>query len=237
MGIFEHVSPLVFRYIPKDEELSDELKGYGDLDIFSRLQRIVPEVVVPRLYSLEGKVIDFSNENRDKIIPRRIDGIHEGTTTVSEVFSNYAERLKGRIKDIERLDLDFNLRESKRNDLVSDLVYFLTSVFSVEANMANDIRHHFRSGIDEFVHEDFGGGRIGSSTMPHKRNPVEYENIVSLWKVYVPRVTSAIMAQLTEHQGDSTNDFLLDNSFELAVALSYSTKYLEKNLGNLKVNV
>jgi len=234
---FHLASPLVSRYIPSDKELEAKIGEYADLDIFSRLKKVVPETVVPRLYSLEAELLGIATQNKDKLIPRRVDGRHVGKTSVGEVFTGYAGRLKERTQQIEKVPLDFqNVDEATRNDRISDLVYFSTSAFSVEANIANDIRHLFRTEIGEVSHEAFGAERIGSSTMPHKRNPAEYEQVVSLWKEYLPRAITALLSQITEHQGDSTNEDSPYYTFELLCALSYVTKNLENSLKTLKIN-
>ena len=234
---FNFANPLLYRYIPRDGELCDKLVSYIGLDILQMLGKIVPEVISPRICSLESKLRDIATTNKQKQISKRVDGQVVGVISINTLFNGYLNRLNERRRRIDKLSLEFNVAESIRNDRLSDLSYFLISAFSIEANIANDVRHHFRSEIGEFSHKEFGEQRVGSSTMPHKMNPVEYENIVGLWKSYFPKISSFIMAQITEHQGDSTNSFLPSGVFELAVALSYSTKSLENSLGNLKINV
>jgi hypothetical protein len=235
---FSFASPIDFRYIPNDEDLLAKITEYGALGILSKLGKAVLEIASPRLYSLENELLDMASQNKGKQVPRRLDGIHAGKIMLDEIFTNYSGRLRDRILDLERVPLNFkDMEEANRNDRISDLIYFSASAFSVEANIANDIRHLFRTEIGEFSHETFGKERIGSSTMPHKRNPAEFEQIVSMWKAYSPKVISAILYQITEHQGDSTNEDLPYISFELLCALSYATKSLENSLKTLRVNV
>jgi len=66
------------------------------------------------------------------------------------------------------------------------------------------MRHLQRSEIAE-IGEHFGKDQVGSSTMPHKRNPINYENVKSLWKAFMPQMTTVYMDQLSEHQRDLTN--------------------------------
>ena len=239
MKRFDHVSPLSYRYLPKDGELCRTLESYSELEILPKIKRTVPEIVVPRLHLLERKIIAFYDEYSSRVIPRRVDGEHVGKISVFELFSGYANRLERITKTIKRLKLNFGeLEEATRNDRIFELVCYLSAAFSIEASIANDIRHHFRSEIGEFGFRDFDPRRVGSSTMPHKRNPVEFENVVSLWKVYAsPTLASASLAQITEHQGDSTNEFLPYSVFELAIALSFVTKEMENNLGDLRLEV
>jgi hypothetical protein len=235
---FSFVSPIDSRYIPSDEELLAKIKEYGALDILSKLGKAVPGITLPRLYSLENELFYMASQNKGKQVPRRLDGTRAGEITLGEIFTNYSDRLRDRILGLEKVPLNFkDMEESSRNDKISDLIYFSVSALSVEANIANDIRHLFRTEIGEFSHETFGEERIGSSTMPQKRNPAEFEQVVSMWKAYSPKVISAVLCQMTEHQGDSTNEGLPYISFELLCALSHTTKSLENSLKNLRVNV
>ena len=238
MNAFNHFNPLHYRYIPRDTELSTKLEEYRDLSILSKTINIVPEIIIPRISSLEAGLLSIASENIAKIVPKRVDGIHDGTVNVGNVFVNYAWRLKSRRRNIELLSLDFNgLEEDSISDRLSDLSYFLVSALAIEANIANDTRHLFRSEIEEYGFLDYGKDRVGSSTMPHKRNPIEFEQVVSFWKTYSPRVLSSIFGQVTEHQGDSTNQQLPYSSFELACAVAYTTKSLENTLKNIRINV
>ncbi|BAS27417.1 lyase family protein [Limnochorda pilosa] len=100
-----------------------------------------------------------------------------------------------------------------------DLFHGLTSTLGVLANFADDMRHLQRSEIAE-VAEAVEAGQVGSSTMPHKRNPWNFEHVKSLWKAYAPRMTSVYLDQISEHQRDLTNSASSRFLVELLVALS-----------------
>ncbi len=75
--------------------------------------------------------------------------------------------------------------------------------FGIMANMADDVRNLQRSEIAE-VNETFGKNQVGSSTMPHKRNPWNAEHVKSMWKAFSPRVMTFYMDQISDHQRDLT---------------------------------
>jgi adenylosuccinate lyase len=77
-------------------------------------------------------------------------------------------------------------------------------VGGVLADLADDLRHLQRTEIAE-VGEVFEVDQVGSSTMPHKRNPINLENVKSMWKIVMPRMVTVLMDQLSEHQRDLTN--------------------------------
>lgn len=100
-----------------------------------------------------------------------------------------------------------------------DLFHAMISTFGVLANFADDMRHLQRSELGE-VAEAVEAGQVGSSTMPHKRNPWNFEHVKSLWKAYMPRMTSVYLDQISEHQRDLTNSASARFLVELFVALS-----------------
>jgi len=85
-----------------------------------------------------------------------------------------------------------------------DYISAAISCFGVLANLADDMRHLQRSEIGE-VGEYFEQKQVGSSTMPQKRNPINFENIKGMWKEFMPRITTMYMDQISEHQRDLTN--------------------------------
>ena len=84
------------------------------------------------------------------------------------------------------------------------LLLELNTAFGIVANLADDLRHLQRTEIGE-LREFFSSSQVGSSTMPHKRNPWNSEHVKSLWKAFSPRVMSFFMDQISEHQRDLTN--------------------------------
>lgn len=103
------------------------------------------------------------------------------------------------------------------------------------ANLADDIRHLHRSEIGE-VQEEYKGERVGSSTMPHKTNPKNFENVKSLWKAFVPRMITVYMDGISEHQRDLTNSASGRFLLETFVALHYAAVRMRQALGQVTVN-
>jgi adenylosuccinate lyase len=95
--------------------------------------------------------------------------------------------------------------------------------FGIIANLADDLRNLQRSEIGE-IREGFAADQVGSSTMPQKRNPWNSEHVKSLWKAFMPRVTTFFMDQISEHQRDLTNSasqrFIADYAAGFCLAIS-----------------
>ncbi len=116
-----------------------------------------------------------------------------------------------------------------------DLIHALTSTLGVMANLADDMRHLQRTEISE-VGEAFEKDQVGSSTMPHKRNPWNFENVKAFFKAFAPRMTTMYLDQLSEHQRDLTNS--ATNRFlpELLVAVVCCAERLRRIMGRLVVD-
>ena len=122
-------------------------------------------------------------------------------------------------------------------EYVTDLVYGVVSCFSVLANLADDIRHLHRSEILEVqeMHESQYEEHVGSSTMPHKVNPKNFENVKSMWKEFMPRMITVFMDQISEHQRDLTNSASSRFVTELFTGFIYSVYRLTSALKQLRV--
>ena len=117
----------------------------------------------------------------------------------------------------------------------SDLAHACISTMGVMANLADDMRHLQRSEIAEIA-EAFGEAQVGSSTMPHKRNPVSFENVKSVWKAFVPRVITTYLDQISEHQRDLTNSASQRFLGEIVAATAYCSSRLEASLLGVRVD-
>jgi adenylosuccinate lyase len=124
-----------------------------------------------------------------------------------------------------------------------DLVHAVVSAFGTLAQVADDMRHLQRTEIGE-MGEKFEKGQVGSSTMPHKRNPWNFEHVKSMWKEFVPRIITRYLDQISEHQRDLTNSasgrFVVEIITAFALAVDRLCKQLKKLVideGNLRKNI
>lgn len=116
------------------------------------------------------------------------------------------------------------------------VLHHLTSVFGVLANLADDLRHLQRSEIAEVAEEFDSANQVGSSAMPHKRNPITWENVKSLWKTFVPNIFTYYMDQISEHQRDLTNSASARFQPRLLLGLAVAADRTSKGLSKLFVD-
>lgn len=115
---------------------------------------------------------------------------------------------------------------------MTDFVHALVSTLGVLANLADDMRNLQRTEISE-VAEEFTADQVGSSTMPHKRNPWNFENIKSFWKAFMPRMMTVYMDQISEHQRDLSNSASARFIPEVIVALVATTRRANRIMSRL----
>ncbi len=115
------------------------------------------------------------------------------------------------------------------------LLLELNTAFGVLANLADDLRHLQRTEIAE-LSEYFAKGQVGSSTMPHKRNPWNAEHVKSLWKAFAPRSTTWFMDQISEHQRDLSNSASARFVVEFIAGLVAAAERMRSILERLRVD-
>jgi adenylosuccinate lyase len=117
----------------------------------------------------------------------------------------------------------------------ADFAHSIVSAFGVLANYARDMRHLQRSEIGE-VGEPYERQQVGSSTMPQKRNPLNFENVESAWKKAMPEMMTVYMDQVSEHQRDLTNSLSQRYLPELLVLFDSSIRRMARVTKQLRVD-
>ncbi|MBT3984640.1 MAG: adenylosuccinate lyase [Bacteriovoracaceae bacterium] len=102
--------------------------------------------------------------------------------------------------------------------------------------IATEIRHLHRSEVAE-LHEGFSKGQKGSSTMPHKKNPISGENLTGMARLLRSHVNMAFENVVLWHERDishsSTERMYLPDHFGIIL---YSLKRLESTIDNLQIH-
>ncbi|MBI3034179.1 adenylosuccinate lyase [Candidatus Woesearchaeota archaeon] len=174
---------------------------------------------------------------------------------IKEAASNLRGKLSGAVgnynasslffREPEKLEIDYlsklGLKPATHStqivepEFVTDYIHAAVSAFGVLANLADDMRHLQRSEISE-VAEAFEQAQVGSSTMPHKRNPINFENVKSMWKAFMPRMTTLYMDQISEHQRDLTNSASSRFATEIIAGLTLSANRLNRIMSKITVD-
>ena len=114
-----------------------------------------------------------------------------------------------------------------QRDIYAELIMILALIASTLDKIALEIRNLQRTEILE-VSEPFGKKQVGSSTMPHKRNPIRSEKICGLARIIYSNVIPALLNNPLWHERDLTN-----SSVE-RVILPETFMLLDEMLKNMK---
>ncbi|WP_054841428.1 adenylosuccinate lyase [Thermococcus peptonophilus] len=154
--------------------------------------------------------------------------------------------------EIQRLVMeDLSLKPARitnqiiQRDVYAELMMVLALIASTLDKIALEIRNLQRTEILE-VSEPFGKKQVGSSTMPHKRNPIRSEKVSGLARVLYSNVIPALLNNPLWHERDLTNSsverVILPESFVLLDEMLKTTIKVLSGLeffppGNIKRNL
>lgn len=121
-------------------------------------------------------------------------------------------------------------------DRILKIIQWGAMVATAIERLSIEIRHLHRSDVGE-VQEGFSKGQKGSSTMPHKKNPVSSENLSGIARILRSHVEVAHQNCLLWHERDishsSAERLMLPDHFGLLV---YSLRRLAATLENLEID-
>ena len=184
---------------------------------------------VSRLGSSILKIKKTSNNLRGKIAGA------VGAYNASSLFLNSPIKFEEEVLQELRLKPSPISTQIVEAEFFIDFLSNIVSSFGIIANLADDMRHLQRSEISE-VGELFEAKQVGSSTMPQKRNPINFENIKSMWKEFMPRIITIYMDQVSEHQRDLTNSASMRFIPEILAGFYVSVARLNRIMSNLVVD-
>lgn len=128
--------------------------------------------------------------------------------------------------------------------IISEFMVATAHIASIIERFAKEVRHLQRSEINEWL-EPRKKSQVGSSAMPHKRNPHKSERLNGLARILRANVVVSMENIALEHERDITNssnerlvipenvvllDFMLDQTIGLVSDLEINEKQLALNI-------
>lgn len=190
-------------------------------------------------FTMAGYVSRLGNrikeiKEKSQLLVGKISGA-VGAYNASYLFFDDPESFEADVLEEMGLEASSHSTQIVEAEFITDFIHSLISCFGVLASISDDMRHLQRTEIAE-VGEYFDKNQVGSSTMPHKRNPINYENVKSLWKEFMPRMNTVYMDQLSEHQRDLTNSASARFIPEIIVGLMSAVNRLIKVFSKIAVD-
>lgn len=140
--------------------------------------------------------------DRLKSVQSRIfTGVLAGGVGTYAALGSIGPKIEERALEILELNAPTICWHSSR-DRISEYGSALGLISGSLGKLGNEFYNLMRTEIDE-VEEPFSAGNVGSTTMPHKRNPAIFEGIASLTKPILHSVALLHESLVMEHERDA----------------------------------
>ncbi|MGQ9788340.1 MAG: adenylosuccinate lyase [Candidatus Hadarchaeaceae archaeon] len=157
-------------------------------------------------------------ERLEQLKNRVFVGKMSGAVGTGAAWGENAEKVQRLVMQELKLTPATATNQILQRDRLAELFLFFGLVASTLDKIAREIRNLQRTEIGELA-EPFAVQQVGSSTMPHKRNPIRCEKICGLARILRGHTHAAMENIVLEHERDLTNSscerVLLPESFLL----------------------
>ncbi len=210
------------------------------------------QLAVPTTYGLRFAIwameIARHEQRLNQMRSRVAVGQMSGAVGTQAAFGKHGMKIKE--LTMEYLDIPAATVSSQiiQRDRHAEYMMFLAGVASTLDKICLEVRLMQRSEIGELA-EGFGKKQVGSSTMPHKRNPINAEQVCGLARVVRAYVEPALENNVLWDERDLTNssperiiipessillDHILNKTIKVISGLTFYPENIKRNLGVLR---
>ncbi|WP_457614442.1 adenylosuccinate lyase [Methanopyrus sp.] len=224
------------------EVLAERAEKYADLPIVGRThgQHAVPTTLGMKFAIWAREVVRHLKRLRE-CANRVLVGQLSGAVGTMAALGEKGPEVQRRVMDLLDLKPVTVSNQVIQRDRHAELIALLALIGSTLDKIGREIRNLQRTEIRE-VEEPFDPEKqVGSSTMPHKRNPIRSERVCSLARVLRSNVQVALENVPLEHERDLTNSaservilpeqfLLLDEMLRLTIHNLEGLRVYEENI-------
>ncbi|MBT6326708.1 MAG: adenylosuccinate lyase [Bdellovibrionales bacterium] len=211
--------------------------------LLKRAEEMKDHVCLGRSHGMYAEPMSFGGKllGHYAEFARRFDELNdfynnELTAQFSGAVGNYAV-LTPEIEELAASNLKMHVEPCSTQVIPRDRIAKLICLNALTAaaieRLSVEIRHLHRSDVGE-LHEGFAPGQKGSSTMPHKKNPISAENLTGMARILKGHVSVALENIVLWHERDishsSTERLYLPDNLGI---LYYSLSRLKSTILNL----
>ncbi|MFX1571217.1 MAG: adenylosuccinate lyase [Promethearchaeota archaeon] len=195
---------------------------------------------VPTTYGMRFGVwayeIDRHLDRIAEVLTRISFGKMSGAVGTMASFDNKGIQIQEKVMETLNLNPVLIANQIVQRDRHAEVIFLTALIGQSLAKIARENRILQRNEIAEMF-EPFKKDQVGSSTMPHKRNPHKSERICSLARVLKSNVIPALDNIVLEDERDITNSASERVIFaESFILLDYMIKQLTQNLKGIEFN-
>jgi adenylosuccinate lyase len=210
------------------------------------------QLAVPTTYGLRFAIwameVSRHQERLSQMKPRVAVGQMSGAVGTQAAFGKDGMRIKENTMRLLGLPAVTVSSQIIQRDRHAEYMEFLALVASTLDKICLEVRLMQRSEIGEMA-EGFGKKQVGSSTMPHKRNPINSEQVCGLARVVRAYVEPALENNVLWDERDLTNsscerviipeasillDHILKKTINVVGGLTFYPENIKRNLNVLK---
>jgi adenylosuccinate lyase len=208
---------------------------------------------VPTTYGLKFAIwaeevqrhIDRLGETKPRILVGQMTGA-VGTQAAFGPKAQKIQELTMRYLNLKSVNVSNQVIQRDRH---AEFIMLLALIAETLNKIGTEIRNLQRTEIDEVAEGFKKGKQVGSSTMPHKRNPILAERICGLSRIIRADAFAAMDNIPLWHERDLTNsaperiiipeaciliDYMLTKSIDLLENLEFKPENIKRNLGMTK---
>ena len=182
-------------------------------------------------YAME---IDRHLERMFECKNRLLVGKLSGAVGTGAALGEHALKLQETMLQDLKLGVEDVSTQIVARDRYNELIFVLCNIATSLEKFGTEIRNLQRDEIGEVAEAFEAKKQVGSSTMPHKRNPITSEQISGLARVVRGFMTPAFENSIQWHERDLCNSaserFILPHSLILTDWIVYQTNIVFKNL-------
>ncbi len=207
---------------------------------------------IPTTYGMRFGVWAYEvNRHLDRISEIRnriIFGKMSGAVGTMASFDDKGITIQKKLMDKLKLNPVLIANQVIQRDRHAEVIFLTALIGQTLAKVAREIRILQKTEISEMF-EPFKESQVGSSTMPHKRNPHKSERICSLARILKSNVNVALDNIILEDERDMTNsaservifaenfiflDYMINQLVQILKGLEFNETKIEENLNLTK---
>ncbi|MDF1558370.1 MAG: adenylosuccinate lyase [ANME-2 cluster archaeon] len=202
------------------------------------------QIGVPTTYGLRFAVwaseMDRHLERLDQLTPRATVGQMTGAVGTQAAFGKDGIEIQRRTMEYLGLGSVEVSTQIIQRDRHAEFVMWMANTVTTLDKICVELRTLQRSEIAE-VEESFGKKQVGSSTMPHKRNPIKSEQVCGLARIVRAMVEPELLNNTLWDERDLTNSsseriifpetcVLTDHILKLAEGIITNLRFYPENI-------
>jgi len=202
------------------------------------------QIGVPTTYGLRFAIwaseIDRHIERLDQLTSRATVGKMSGAVGTQAAFGKKGIEIQKKTMEILGIEAADVSNQIIQRDRHAEFVMWMANTVTTLDKICIEIRSLARSEIAE-VEESFGKKQVGSSTMPHKRNPIKSEQVCGLARIVRAMVEPELLNNTLWDERDLTNSscerivfpescVLTDHVIRLTLTIIQNLRFYPENI-------